>query len=507
MNKYKKIISGLLLSSLFIGNLSFTFADDSTTTILTQEEKIKVENEIVKLQSKLFDSSKTYFEKISSDFNKLTNYEENGNSKIELNVDQDFIGSGSINLNLNNYLIKNVNLDSETSANVDLKANYSPVYGSGFEFNLKTLASLISKDGEVYALLKDFDFKITDKNYEKILQKLKDEFSDNKYIKLPSDKNSQIILNAFKSFDPKSFFDQSQEILKKPLLTTYKKSQDKYLLIPTKYACDTYFEIDKQLNISNSWYEPKTCSETVYKSLITNFIKSGDLYLTFGENENIFGFNSDHKISDIITVNLNLNYNDKNISKINYSVVNSDKIYGGLFVLNYIRGESLNSNFYAEKGKYKMSFSSKLDENDNFLNIDSSLNFDKNFVGTLTLKDKKINGFYQIKQKGYDYTSSNWDYILKNIYGVKINGNMSSQNTLNNLDVKFAGVNIKNKKAFLVGKVGYNNSNFTTYLKLEDTYTGKFVINGNGKVELIYLKYDFKYDLNSEFNGNFNLEI
>ncbi|MDD5769804.1 MAG: hypothetical protein PHE25_02450, partial [Candidatus Gracilibacteria bacterium] len=66
---------------------------------------------------------------------------------------------------------------------------------------------------------------------------------------------------------------------------------------------------------------------------------------------------------------------------------------------------------------------------------------------------------------------------------------------------------IKNKKAFLVGKVGYNNSNFTTYLKLEDTYTGKFVINGNGKVEINYLKYDAKYDFNSEFNGNFNLEI
>jgi hypothetical protein len=45
------------------------------------------------------------------------------------------------------------------------------------------------------------DFKVSNENLSKILDKLKEEFSDNKYIKFPTDANSQAFMNFVKDFD------------------------------------------------------------------------------------------------------------------------------------------------------------------------------------------------------------------------------------------------------------------------------------------------------------------
>jgi len=133
---------------------------------------------------------------------------------------------------------------------------------------------MISKDGEIYALLKNLDFKVNDENISKVLEELKTQFSDNKYLKFPSDENSKVVYEYIKNFSLGNFLLEAESVLSKPLLTTYKKSGNKYLLVPTKYACDTYFELDKKLNFSNSWYTPQTCNESTYKSFVKEFIKS-----------------------------------------------------------------------------------------------------------------------------------------------------------------------------------------------------------------------------------------
>jgi hypothetical protein len=75
MNKLRKKISFLLLISLFSLNFSYSsFAADEGN--VTKDEISKVESEVVKLQSNLFNSSKTTLESLMKDFNKLSKYEE-----------------------------------------------------------------------------------------------------------------------------------------------------------------------------------------------------------------------------------------------------------------------------------------------------------------------------------------------------------------------------------------------------------------------------------------------
>jgi hypothetical protein len=67
------------------------------------------------------------------------------------------------------------------------------------------------------------DFKVTDENLSKILEKLKEEFSDNKYIKFSTQQNSQAFINLVKNFDLNSSFEKAENIMKEPLLTPYSK--------------------------------------------------------------------------------------------------------------------------------------------------------------------------------------------------------------------------------------------------------------------------------------------
>lgn len=493
MNKYKKILSWFLLSSLILWNFSFSFAQIESVTIPTQEEKIKVEAEVLKLQSNLFSNSKTYFEKLVSDFEKLTNYEESWNSKIEFLLDEpSMFWKADMSFDLKDYKVKNSSLDSELSWNISLKANYSPVYGSWFEFNLSTFATLISKDSEMYGLLKDFDFKVNDENISKILDALKNEFKDNKYIKLPTDKNSKATLEMMKNFKANVIIEEAQNISSKPLLQTYKKTWNKFLLVPTKYACDEYFKLEQKFNFSNRWYTPETCTNSTYKSFVKEFTKTGELYLTIDDSENTLGFYA--KNDDNTTIDFSLKYNAKNIQSIDFIVTPDKKKY---------KNEGLNFHFKskeflkvilnAEKWTIFINFDSELDENNNFKEINSNIK-SKDLNWSFALKDKKITWFYVLKQRWYDYTSENFEYKLKNVFAVKISGNTDTKNLLEKLNLQFAWVDIKNKKAIFTWKTSFNKWNFALKFSSKSDYSS-FDFNWVWYISSKIFK------LNSDFNS------
>lgn len=493
MNIYKKTLSWFLLSSLFIWNISFSFASIEHLTTPTQEEKLEVETEILKLQSNIFSNSKMYFEKLISDFEKLTNYEESWSSKIDFLLDEPaMFWKADLSFDFKDYIVKNSNLDSDIFWNVSLKANYLPVYGTGFELNLTTFASLISKDSEMYALLKDFDFKVTDENISKILEVLQKEFKDNKYIKLPTDENSQIALEMLKKIQSNSIINETETILSKPLFQTYKKNWDKFLLVPTKYACEIYFELEQKFNFLNRWYTPKTCTNSVYKSFVKKFIKAWELYLTIGDTKNIFGFfvkNDDNTIVDFL-----LNYDKNSISRIDFIITpDKNKFKEEWFNFYFKSWEYLKLFFSFDNKKTFVNFDSELDKNNNFIEINSNIKSTE-ITWSFALKDKKITWFYILKQKWYDYSSQNFDYKLENVYGIKITWNFNSDNTLEKLNTKITWIDLKNKKAFLIWKIFFNSWDFTVNFSIKDDYWN-FDFHWKWFIDSKYIQ------LNSNFNS------
>lgn len=489
MNKYKKILSWFLLSSIIFSNFAFVSANDEYTSV-TKEEKQKVETEVLKLQSKLFDNSKNLIEKLSADFEKLTSYEESGNSKIEISVDEDTFWKATATLNLEDYIIKNKKIDSDISGKISLKADYKPVYWTWFEMDLSTFMSFIQKDSEMYALLKDLDFKVTDENVQKVLEELKNQFSDNKYLKLPSDENSKIAFEYIKNFNVNNFYTQTKEVLSKPLLTPYKKSWEKIILVPSKYSCDIFFELENKFNATKSWYEPKSCTETVYKTLVSDFVTSGELYIIFSGGENTFWYNW---LIDDSKIKSSLKYNDESITRFDFYVIPDQSKYKNEWLsLNFKSKEYIKFKFNADKWDMIFDFDSKIDENNNFIYITSILK-SPDFNWNLSLKDNKINGFYIIKQKWYDYNSDDWEYKLKNVYGIKITWITNSANSLQKLNLQMAWVDFIDKKALFVLKSSYENGNFIVNLSSKDEYS-PFELNATWYIDEKYFSFASKFN-------------
>ncbi|MGE4443552.1 MAG: hypothetical protein AB7E37_00995 [Candidatus Altimarinota bacterium] len=495
MNIGKKIIAGVVASSLLIVQFSFSYANLESITL---DEKANIQAEVLRLQGQLFDNTKTYVEKLTQDFKKMTHYEETGDSKIEFEIDEATLGKGFASFDMKNYVVKNAALNSDISGDISLKTRYQPTYGTGMELDLSSFFFMISKDGEIYTLLKDFDFKVNDENISQILDVLKKQFEENKYLKLPSDVNTQLVYQYINNLRLDTILNETQNVLSQPLFQAYQKSGDKYLLAPTKYACDTYFELDKKLNFYNSWYTPKSCSSTVYKSFLKEFLSLGQMYIILGDEKNTLGYEA--KI-DGTQVGFTIEYTPQNIVAVNIDVVPDQVKYKNEgFTFSYVKGKSITSQFNAEEGKYTASLDSKLDTNNNIVSLDSKINFNNDFVGNFAIADKKISGFYSIKQRGYNYESDDWEYVLKNVYGISISGNLKADNTLEKLNIKSAGVDVNTKGVLFTAKASYENGNYIFNISAEGVG-----LQGKGYVSKELFTLNSQYDFNGFYTGEFNM--
>ncbi len=495
----KKIIAWVILCSLISTHFSFSYASWES---LTTEEKTKIETEILKLQWQLLTHSQTFLEKMTSNFKKLTHYEEKGNSKIEFEMDQSMFGKWFTTLDIKNYTIKNALLDSDISWDISLKTRFQPTYGTWIELDLSTLASMISKDGDIYSLLKDFNFQVNDENIKEILQQVKEKFQDNKYLKLPSDQNSQLGYQYINNFRPDAFLNGAEKIFSQPLLQAYKKSWDKYLLIPTKFACDTYFELDKTLNLYNSWYTPKTCSSSVYKTFLKEFLSMWELYLILWKDNNTFWYTQKKDGTDIT---LEIVYTSQDIVSTQCIIIPDQKKYKNeWFTFSYKKNDNIKIDFNADSGKMIWKLDAKLDANNHYISLQSKLNFNNDVVWEFQILDKKISWFYTIKERGYDYNSDDWDYILKNIYGVKITGKLNENNTLEKLNIKAAGVDVKTKEVFLKAKTSYENGNYIFDIS-SVAMLSKFDMKGTGYISQETFTLDSEYNFNEMYTWDFNM--
>lgn len=57
-------------------------------------------------------------------------------------------------------------------------------------------------------------------------------------------------------------------------------------------------------------------------------------------------------------------------------------------------------------------------------------------------------------------SSEKFEYKLKNVYWLKITWNTNSLNKLQKLNLQFAWVDVKNKKAILTWKTSFENINY-----------------------------------------------
>lgn len=497
MNKYKKIISWFLISSLIFWNISFSFANEKDS-LLTTQDKDSVNKEILTLQTNILKKSEKYIETFFTNFDKVANYEETWNVKSSLKIDSDIFWKINWNLDISNYKYKKSLLDSQLDLNLNLTGQMVPLSGSWEKFDFKTFTSFLYKDNKIYLLLKDLGFNVSSDYISNKLNKIKEIFNDNKYIVVDWDNEDKKIIDRIKNINKEYILNNFENILSKTLFVPYKKEWNKYFLIPTKEFCDFYASFNNLIFEQSDFYTPKSCDNIYYTRLAYIFKNKLDLYLEIWENENILWLYSkdiNNKIS------LKIYFNNNTINKIILISGNES----GEFNLTYFKNTMFNFYFVNEKNKSKFLFKSKLDNNDNFTYIKWSFDFNKLIVWDINLLNKNLSIVWKIKQKWYDYESSDFKYKLKNIYWFKFTWQANELNTFDNFILKVVWIDVKNKEAFLNWSLSLNNKKLNWLLKLNIFDKDLNIkLSWNKLDNYLSTDIDYNYDI---YNWNLNLII
>ncbi len=461
---------------------------------ISATDKKLVEDEIVKLQLNLFNKSVSYFDTLIDDFEKLTNYEDNGDFNMSLNVDHEKVWKIDSTFSFEDYSIKASNFDSELKWQINALINASIEGEEEFKLKLSWFIDFISKDGNIYMLLEKLN--ITDKEWteqiEEYLEKLEQIASENKYIKY-EDKDSKQALEILNSITPAKIISNWKNILSKPMFEAYKKDWDKYLLKPTKYACDTAKELANKFDPFNG----SKCTDGQYKDMLNDLAEVWYLYITIWGNNKI-GFS--WKADDDTKFTWFIVFDDTKILEINAIIIPDQNEYPDeWFELNYKNNNNLYINLYAESWDINYKFNSTLDRNNNFTYIDfvwlTNSKY-QNFEAKILLKNKIITWNISINNSRYDWNTG--DSIPSNTVQINIDWTTNYKNILSTLNIDTTSIDLKDNSKNFTSDFRYKQWEIAFNLHAVDWYT-------NADLEF-YWKWDTINKVLTEWNIDLSIK-
>ncbi len=435
---------------------------------ITVEDKEIVNSEILKLQNNIANSSNDFIDKLVSEFEKTNNIKETGNFNIKWSFNQEELWNLDFDFWFNNYEAKNYNFDSSIKWDISTKINWN-IDWEDINFKLETILDMISKDWEIYIMLKELDLISNEdlEYYEEYIDKLKELAKENKYIKY-SDEESQEVMNLLNNLEIDNIKSDINRYLNKPMLEAYKKSWNKYYVKPSKYACDTLKEISNKFDPFN-W---KECSNSQYEDLLSDLSENWEFYMIIENNSTSIWF--EWKSDNFVYNKWELSFNNSKILKFNYSY----KDYYWDISLDYIANEKLNLEIN-EYDNWILIFNSKLDDNNKFSNIDFNFSVDKNYA-KLKLENKKIEWSFYFVQKWYNYDT--WEYGDKYIFSWDINWTTDYNNSFNSLKIDFSNKEIESSKENLLWNIYLDKKNLSLDVIYKDDYSN-FILKSNASLD------------------------
>lgn len=501
--------------SLVIYNIE---SDSSINTInemlesnLSDEEKQDIENQIIDLQLNLFERWTNYFDSLIKDFDKLTNYEDNGELNINLDLDYDEIWKINSSFNLQNYSTKNSNFDSELNWQIEAIIDASLKWEEDFKLQLSTFIDFISKDWNIYVLLDKLNITNETQNEElkDFIDTLTKIAQENKYVKIENKESTQAI-KYLKNLNPSNIISNWKETLSKAMFEAYKKDSDKYLLKPTRYACDKLKEIKE---VFDPFYNDNKCSDSQYKDMLESIAEIWEFYIIPWEEKQLW-FYWNQEDSNIMWFII---FNDTKILEANANLIpDQNKYPNEWFELSYKSNEKLYAKLYADSWEINYIFDSKLDNNNNFTYISlkwHTTSKSGDFALNIGLENNKISWAIEYNDNKYDWESS--EYFPDTNIKSEISWTTDSQNKLSSLIINTKWKTIEDNKEFLNSNFTYNswelsfdnniNSNyFSSQLKL----SWKWDATNN-----ILNKWDFYLNINEksywsdEYNEIFKTDL
>lgn len=494
--------------------------EDSNYEKISEKDKKSIEEDILSLQNTLTKNINWYFEEYFDIFEKLSNYEEKWYLKLDVLVNHEKLWEFNWGLEISDYMIKASKFDSSIEWNIKLNADSKLIGEENFKADISLFTDLISKDWELYLLLKDLNIDFDKDNkmlldIEKFLKSL--ESSDNKYIRFLNN-DSKEILAYFNAFNSTIFTSKLEELSKKPFFEVIGKKDDKYILVPKKHLCDVIIE---NMSIYNP-YIPKTCDENMYLEMKKEFSKNIVLYFIPWKSENQLWFYTPNKWEKAMWFVI---YDDKSIKEIN---INASQWEENLFQFVYEKDKkiyfiyndySLKFDLLIKNWEIKWNFNSydtiiwkidwTTDKNNNILTLNLNINseffyiFNIDFSYDLWKFNLSINWWNDLLILDFDWYYNLQNEVFDNFdfsYIIKWFDNPNSAN------FDFINSKLKLSNSKLSGKTSINNPyNKEKYLDINHTWVyKKNYLEFNNSFDFAINPFNF-VDNEKDLSWNLNL--
>jgi len=255
----------LYFIELFIKKeLASRFINEDISTI-SQADKMLAEKEVMKLQNTLASELENFVEQLLLGYSKVSSYEEKWD--FNMNMDMNFSDSLSYSLaiELSDYISQTQFLDQTFDG--DIKANFDmDIFGEEISIDGSSNASLIVKDGIYYLKMNDTIINISRAlpwELTKLIKRLNSLWSDDTYIMF-EDQQLQDMLRIIELLLQWEINTTLEEISSVPLFEAYSKTENGYLLRPTKEFCN----IAKKASQFMFGFFDSDCSNSQYEDML-----------------------------------------------------------------------------------------------------------------------------------------------------------------------------------------------------------------------------------------------
>ena len=472
-SKKIRIILDYLIQSIFVEQKKIDLQDfmekeklsnekleEIENSYISPKDKKQAENRLVEIQLNLFEETKLYLDEYLWEIQNGSSYQAKWDMKLVFNIDHESIWEIKTDTSINNYTSNISWLNSSLSWDFKTFLKSKIKYFQDIDLSIETFIDTINSNSDMYLFLDNL--KIEDNSSWKIFQKsiedMKKIAEEKQYIKYSLYDQDLLQQTGDLNLDWIDFWkllSDMQESLKEPLFEAYEKKDNRYLLIPSKYACDKLKELKK---LSSSWaaflYKfSSSCSESDYKNLVKKVSDSWVLYMEIKWNETILGF-------DFYPQNWMKSWD----SYILFDKWSIEKIYSEAILenkeenlkLDYVANEKLD--FKMKSGlKIQIILESKLDKNNRFSYLD--FYFNMKWIGNISLNISNKNLVWD-----FDY-----DYGDLNISG-EMTGKQNSSNEIQDFNLVLSWIDIKSDSEALNMEFDKQKDNYYLGLDMLDDW-------------------------------------
>lgn len=294
--------------------------------VLSAGEIEQVDASVLKMQSSMVAMLETNMQQLLGGLEQSLYTQSQGDLNVSVltnfgeNMDID------LELNLSNYEVIQNKFDSRFKT--DMSALFkTDSYWEKVELDISSFVDYISKDGNIYILLEDLNIAWWDdiEELEVMLEEIRTVFEDNTYIHIPADSWYDEVLSFLESLDPNVFMWEVATFFEEPLLRAHSKVGDKYILVPTQYACDQGKTLQNRFD---PFYDDTKCSPSQYEDLVEEFLsEEAMLYMSFENGNSVFGL----EIEDYSSyTDMNMVFDGQVVRSATMTSVPKDGSYEGL---------------------------------------------------------------------------------------------------------------------------------------------------------------------------------